>query len=288
LAPFPKETLRIIDANLDRATEGLRVLEDIARFVLDAAVLAGGLKEVRHQLHQALAQSTFQLIEARDVAGDIGREAVVEKESAVGLIDTVTANARRVEQSLRVLEELSRSPEAETTGAVFEQARYKVYGFEKELVGRLSRRDKLVRLDELYVIVTPGNSISKDSIIAPGVVHLVAAGSSRNMFFRTAETLRAECASVGALFVVGEHIDVALAIKADGVVIDANSLPPATTRQLLRLDQLLGFAARTTEEAIMADKAGADFILVSEKLGKALAYQINTRLVTPCQGGSDA
>ena len=43
------ETLRIIDANINRAGEGLRFLEEIARFVLDDAALSQQLKNMRHE-----------------------------------------------------------------------------------------------------------------------------------------------------------------------------------------------------------------------------------------------
>ena len=44
-----ERTLRIIDANLNRMGEGLRVLEDAARFLLNNAVLSEELKTLRHE-----------------------------------------------------------------------------------------------------------------------------------------------------------------------------------------------------------------------------------------------
>ena len=49
---YSRETLRIIDANLNRAAEGLRVLEDIARLGLNDASLSERLKTLRHELTQ--------------------------------------------------------------------------------------------------------------------------------------------------------------------------------------------------------------------------------------------
>lgn len=45
---------RILDANLNRAREALRVMEDIARFALNDAALSGELKAIRHDLREAV------------------------------------------------------------------------------------------------------------------------------------------------------------------------------------------------------------------------------------------
>jgi thiamine-phosphate pyrophosphorylase len=44
---------RLIDANLNRAREGLRVLEDLARFELDDAALSERAKQIRHGIRTA-------------------------------------------------------------------------------------------------------------------------------------------------------------------------------------------------------------------------------------------
>ena len=69
-----KKILRIIDANVNRATEGLRVAEDIVRFVLDDGKLTSKLKNVRHELVKTLRLGFDKLIlaQGRDVKGDVG------------------------------------------------------------------------------------------------------------------------------------------------------------------------------------------------------------------------
>ena len=63
---------RMIDADGNRAREGLRVLEDLARFVLDAGDLASGLKDLRHGVTATLASLPLAGLAARDTEGDVG------------------------------------------------------------------------------------------------------------------------------------------------------------------------------------------------------------------------
>ena len=100
-----RETLRIIDANLDRAAEGLRVLEDIARLGLDDASLSERLKMLRHQLTNTSPDLQQALISARAADADVGRDTQVSGEPKErDLAAAVVANSRRAQESQRVLE----------------------------------------------------------------------------------------------------------------------------------------------------------------------------------------
>ncbi len=269
---LPDQTLRIIDANLDRATEGLRVLEDVARFVLDSSPLSARLKELRHQLHEAFPELFLRLISARDSAGDVGRASETAKEPAADLVDTVVANARRVEQSLRVLEELSRLPDAVIGGAVFEEARYTVYNVEKDLISRLSRRDKIARLTEPYIIIETEDDLALGLKRQAGAVQLNQARSTRRDFWHLAQEFRNRCDERHTLLIIREHIDIAVAVKADGVVLDGDSLPISVARGLLGIDQIIGYAPRSFDEAIGAVEAGVDYLISPDReLGKLIA-----------------
>ncbi len=271
---FPDQTLRIIDANLDRTTEGLRVMEDVARFVLDSSLIAARLKEIRHQIHEAFPELIIQLLSARDSAGDVGRSFDTAKEPAGDLIGTVVANARRVEQSLRVLEELSRLPGSAVGGSVFEETRYSVYGIEKELVSKLSRRDKLARLSGLYVIIE--NNLDLDVAIErrAAAVQFTPEVTRRRDLQEIALVFRNICREKGIFFIISEFIDIALAVRADGMVLDSNSMPIIVARRLLNIDQIIGFTPRSFEEGISAVEAGADYLISPDReLGKLFASE---------------
>ena len=98
---------RLIDANLDRAREGLRVIEDWCRFGLDRQDLVVPLKDWRQQLGQ-LHDDCYR--EARSTATDTAAGlSHPAQESRIDSIAIVKANASRVQEALRVIEEFARA-----------------------------------------------------------------------------------------------------------------------------------------------------------------------------------
>src|SRR3954454_23830098 len=136
--------MRILDASLNRASEGLRVVEDYVRFVLDDAFLTGNAKAIRHDLTVAAAMiPTLDRHAARDTQLDVGTSISTDAErSRLDPWDVCAASLKRAEQSLRSLEEYGKLLDGEFAGRM-ESLRYGVYTLEKALdVGR-SSRDRL-------------------------------------------------------------------------------------------------------------------------------------------------
>lgn len=133
-----QQILRIIDANINRISEGLRVLEDIARFAVEDEELSRQFKTVRHQLNSLVEEIGPHIIETRDAPGDVGANFDVIHEHR-DLSSIVSANAKRAQQGVRVLEELSKLPglKALLPTDVLKESRYKIYALEKILVTRL-------------------------------------------------------------------------------------------------------------------------------------------------------
>jgi thiamine-phosphate pyrophosphorylase len=274
------QTLRIIDANLDRATEGLRVLEDVARFVLESASIASRLKGLRHSLHQVFPEVTVNLISARDSTSDVGRAAETNKEPASSLIDTVIANARRVEQSLRVLEEISRLPNVTINGTVFEETRYMMYDLEKELVSRISRRDKIAKLDA-YAVVENETQFSKRIERNVTAIQFDPAILTQREFYYLAKDFRNRCDTTGILLIIGGHLGITVSANADGIALDANSLPISVVRDILKVDQIIGYTAKSPEEAFQAENCGADYILSPESMKEAIVLELKIPVISP-------
>ncbi len=138
-----REILRVIDANLNRVGEGLRLLEDIARLVLDDAALTEELKTMRHELLAGDLELNQQLLEARDSEGDVGIDIEAPgqgKERELPAL--IMANSRRIQQALRVLEEMAKMPGV-TLGLdseKFKRARFNFYTMEKNLLARLKHQ----------------------------------------------------------------------------------------------------------------------------------------------------
>ncbi len=151
---LPGEILRIIDASLNRIGEGLRLLEDSARLMLNDATLTQQLKNMRHELVRSDWSIQQQLLQARDSEGDVGIDMEVpgeEKQREIPV--TIVANARRVQESLRVMEEMAKAPGLGLDSEKFKQARFALYAIEKALLSRVLRQDKIKRLFGLYVII---------------------------------------------------------------------------------------------------------------------------------------
>jgi len=125
---------RILDVNLNRAGEGLRVIEDIVRFVEEDEVLYGRLRRIRHGITGVLREAYPQLIFSRDSEKDIALPRKEKKRRNTGEI--AYSNFRRVEEALRVLEEFSKLVSG-SAGYRFKRLRFRVYAVEKEYFRKL-------------------------------------------------------------------------------------------------------------------------------------------------------
>jgi len=118
---------RMIDANLNRLKEGLRVLEDICRYIHDDRTLTPQIKALRHKLK--IAYSKERLIH-RDIEGDTQKSSTKSELTRRTLHDLVIANFSRAEESSRVLEESFKLTQTELS-ELFKQLRYELYAIEK-------------------------------------------------------------------------------------------------------------------------------------------------------------
>jgi thiamine-phosphate pyrophosphorylase len=136
---------RILDANLNRAREGLRVGEELARFVLVHAGLQREFKALRHDLTLAeRAVGGKDWIRSRAAAQDPGARVRLRRVAPRSAWpDLARANLRRAEEALRVLEEVS-AWLAPAGGRRFQRLRFRTYALEQRLVQALERRGSRV------------------------------------------------------------------------------------------------------------------------------------------------
>ena len=267
------QTLRIIDANLNRVGEGLRLLEEIARLLLNDATLTQQLKTMRHELIENNLLFHQQLLQARNAAGDVGVDIEVHGgEDKKELPAVVVANARRAQESLRVLEELAKVPDAtlKLDSGKFKQARFDVYTIEQRLLSRLLRQDKLEYIHGLYVIIDTQALKGRDYLEVAGQVIRGGASTiqlrdkvlSKKELLSVAERLKDLCAKHGVLLIINDYLDVVLGANADGLHVGQEDLPVEVARKLLPLDKVVGCSATTVEQAVAAESEGADYIAV--------------------------
>ena len=139
-----KELLRVIDANANRAREGLRVVEEISRLVLNNSQLTSQWKATRHRISTLLGKlpvNNSALMNERKSESDVGRDTYSkEEEKRSDYRELAIINARRAEEGLRVLEEFSKliAPEI---GRQFKKVRFKIYSLEKKTLAQLRIKD---------------------------------------------------------------------------------------------------------------------------------------------------
>jgi thiamine-phosphate pyrophosphorylase len=244
------EILRIIDANINRTGEGLRVLEEFARLSLNNTSITQRLKDLRHKVLHIDAGLQKRLLQSRDAAEDVGSSMDVPGEAKTrDSSEIVIANSRRVQE-------------------IFRQGRFEIYTLEKELLGCLMRQDKINRIKGLYVIIDTEwlkgrkvNDIAVQTIKGGAkVIQLRCKTGSTRDFLMAAESLKVICSERDIPFIINDSLEVALACHADGLHIGQDDLPLKIAKKLIPIDMVLGVSARTLEEAKIAAEEGADYL----------------------------
>ena len=272
-------TDRLIDANTNRAAEGLRVLEDLARFVLDDASLSAEAKQLRHAL-RALAAGTG--IAQRDTANDVGTAISTADEGVrADLLALVRANAARVQEALRAIEECLKlsNPGA---AAECEQLRYRSYQLEQALVGRIPAAR--IAATRLYVLVDTSCTDDPVAVAAAavrggaGVVQLRAKNLSEPAYAALAQQVQDAVRAAGGLFVVNDHVAVAAALRSDGIHVGQDDLSPALVRRVVGPLCAIGLSTHTREQVIAAHAEPIDY------LGIGPMFATSTKAHEPVRG----
>ena len=126
--------LRLLDANTNRALEGLRVCEDIARFHLEAPRSFRRIRALRHAIAasvQRLPVGSVDLVRSRGSRRDVGRRAPAS--SVESLERLLLINFQRTKESLRTLEECARLI-APRRVASFQALRFQTYDTERDVL----------------------------------------------------------------------------------------------------------------------------------------------------------
>lgn len=133
-----KSVKRILDANINRLKEGIRVCEEICRFALKSPAATQELKRLRHAVDRSIKRLPLKgLIRARDSGKDIGRRIYANELKRNSLSDILFANIQRAKESLRVLEEFTKLVDKKAA-VEFKEIRYFLYATEKKIAGKVA------------------------------------------------------------------------------------------------------------------------------------------------------
>lgn len=272
---------RIIDANTNRAREGLRVIEEYARFILDSKQLTEKIKKIRHSFSSSIdnlqEKYGMSLLEFRDTAGDIGTKISTSEEGLrkdSGIV--AKAAAKRLQEALRSIEEYTKISSSEAA-AYFESLRYKIYDIEKELFSNFDRKKRLSTA-RLYVLVSESLA-STDAVTA--VREIIAGGGDiiqmrekefeDREFYYKAEKMNSLCRESNILFLLNDRPHIAELLETDGIHTGQGDLPVNLCRRIIGNDKIVGKSTSSPEFLKQAEHDGADYI------GVGPVYETNTK-----------
>ncbi|MCR4413285.1 MAG: thiamine phosphate synthase [Thermoguttaceae bacterium] len=266
-AVLPMAVLRILDAAANRAREGLRVVEDYARFVLDDRHLTEQLKSLRHALTSTLGVVPLgHRLAARETQADVGTGLSTPSERLrIDAADVATANFARIQESLRSLEEFGKIVGPEVSARI-EQLRYRAYTLQRAVE---ITRTSIARLERarLYVLIdgraTPEEFESLVRALVAAGVHAIQLRDKRlddRQMLQRARSLREMTRGAGVLCVVNDRPDLAAATHADGVHVGQEELPVKEVRAIVGPDALIGVSAHSIEQARQAVLDGANYL----------------------------
>ena len=261
------DAARVLDAAANRCREALRVLEDHCRFVLNDALLSGLLKNLRHDLAGLMASFPQRLLlEARDTLGDVGTTlSTPQEQQRSSIMDVVRANAKRLQEALRTLEEFSKifSPEL---GTAFERMRYQSYTVERALLLGGHARERLENA-RLYVLVTEEmcrlsllGTVAEAIAGGAQIIQLREKNRSDGELLKLAKEMRRMTRSAGVLFIVNDRPDIARLCEADGVHLGQEDMPLSEARRIVGGDVLIGISTHNLEQVRRTVMEGASYL----------------------------
>ncbi len=250
-----RSLLRILDANLNRAREALRVVEDVARFHRDDAAASALLKDARHSLDRLARPLARELTGARDSVRDVGRNGDRPAGGPRSIREILAANLKRAGEALRAIEEVAKGRYPELSREAHGR-RFELYTLEKEFAD--PRRQ--LEAARLYVLLDPTVTSRSLARVAEdcvkGGADILQLRQKPKVDLGLAREIRA--AVPDTLFIVNDDVAVALASGADGVHLGLEDLPVADARRLGA--GIVGATSHSLAEAKRAKAAGADYV----------------------------
>ena len=254
---------QIVDANLDRAREGLRVLEDWARFALGRKDLVKIFKNFRQILgknHLRVYKESRNFV--NDICTGLSHPEQFKRNNASSII---SSNAARVQEALRVIEEFSRDHN-QNLCKISSEIRYEIYNLEIELLETQSNYllRKILNENDLYLITLDvENLFEKINNILEGGVKIIQlrfkqGKDSDNLKF--AIKVRELCNKFDAILLINDRVDIALACKADGVHLGQDDMDIKSARNILGFSKIIGISANNALDIEKAIQDGCDYL----------------------------
>lgn len=260
--------LRILDANANRCAEGLRVIEEIARFELGNEELFKEIKEIRHSVRRVLEETAAGSFKSRDIASDVGSSFSSGSEDLrSGFPDIRRANFLRAEEALRVMEEFGKLLRP-GSGRSFKELRFRLYNLERRMLSMTGEGRRMPVAPFLYAFVDRSWIPAEDVREAAG--ELISGGADI-IQYRAKECTDSEkrrdlleivpVARSGSVpIIVNDLPEIAAETGADGVHLGMNDPDPLEARSILGRGSIIGLTVHEGEEIGQEALEAVDYI----------------------------
>ncbi|MDD2714873.1 MAG: thiamine phosphate synthase [Candidatus Wallbacteria bacterium] len=232
--------LQIIDANLNRLQEGLRVIEEYYRFLAPCDAAGGELYRLRHRV--AVQAEKIGFLPARNTQLDPGKNRSGGNRKSLARV--VTANFKRCQEAARVLEEYCKV--CSCNSGFWQKIRFSLYEIESGF------RVKTLIDRELYLILTPKYCREEPELIAEKACR---AGVEIIQFrpkhwpdaraLESAVRIRKITEAYGVTFLINDRPDLAMLSCADGVHLGQDDIPAAEARKMLGYSRIIGLSVHS-------------------------------------------
>jgi len=269
--------LRAVDAAANRSREGVRVVEDFARFVLDDRHLVDCCKQLRHDLTTALvALPLADRLALRETQADVGTELTSEAERRrTTTADVLAANCTRLQEGLRSLEEFGKLLDS-SFAAAMKGLRYRAYTLQRAVQITHTSRLRLATV-QLYVLVDGCRCENAFTRLVGELLdaevdaiqlrdkslddrQLLARARRLCELTHRRNSPEQQPADSRTLCLVNDRPDIARLARADGVHLGQDDLTVKDARTLLGPEAVIGVSTHSIEQARQAVLDGANYI----------------------------
>jgi len=259
----------IIDANINRVCEGLRVIEEYARFIAGNLSYTRRIADLRHgiskasffseikkdfisneSLNQNSEKAYTACLNSRNTYKDVRAKEPPPKRD--DLRDLLIANFKRVCEGLRVLEEY-------TSHSIFNEYRYTVYDLEKDMMLHLFKK----KISKGIYLISDQVSVLKQGLEwGVALIQLRDKVCSKADYLEKAKAVKNLQKGYETPFIVNDYLDIALLVDADGFHSGQDDLPVSKQRALLGPHRLIGKTTHHLTQGLEAEAEGADYVSV--------------------------
>ena len=261
--PSDNRIAQLIDANLDRAREGLRVMEDWCRFGLKRNDFSIQIKDWRQQLgghHHKIYRKAR--LTSEDPAMGVSHPLQKNRSTPEAIF---IANSSRVQEALRVIEEFTRTTDPKLS-EVATKIRYQTYEIEIEVLKMKEGMDNRQILQNCSIYLITTNKKNLKDIVLQALEAGVKIVQYREKFLNDhekvnqAKDIASICKKYNSLFIVNDRIDIALAVDADGIHLGQEDIPTNIARELIGSEKIIGRSTHCLDDIKNAEKEGCDYI----------------------------